>query len=193
MPERKKMYIIAGLGNPGGKYDGTRHNVGFSVIDILSDKMNIAMDFEKHKAHCGSGMYKGEKVILAKPLTFMNLSGEAVVSLCNYYKIDIAGQLVVISDDIDLDVGRIRIREKGSGGGHNGLKNIIQLLGRQDFARIRLGVGAKPPMWDLADWVLGHFSEEDAKLIEEAENRAAEAAMMLVEEGIQKAMNRFNS
>ncbi|MCR5627931.1 MAG: aminoacyl-tRNA hydrolase [Lachnospiraceae bacterium] len=186
------MYIITGLGNPGAKYDGTRHNVGFSVIDILSDMMNIPLDYEKHKAICGTGMYKGEKVLLAKPITFMNLSGESVSQLCNYYKIDIPENLVVISDDIDLEVGRVRIRKKGSAGGHNGLKNIIQLLGRQDFPRVRLGVGAKPPMWDLADWVLGHFDEEGAKIVGEAEKEAAEAVALLIEEGIDKAMNRYN-
>lgn len=189
---KSKMYIIAGLGNPGRQYEGTRHNVGFSVIDILADKYGIALDFEKHKAICGKGVIEGEKVILVKPLTFMNLSGESLQEVVHYYKVDPENDLIVISDDIDLDVGRIRVRPKGSAGGHNGLKNIIAHLGTDGFARVKVGVGAKPKGWDLADWVLGHFSDEDEKLMQESKNNAALAVVDIMQEGCEKAMNHFN-
>ncbi len=186
------MYIIAGLGNPGRQYEGTRHNVGFSVIDILADKYGIALDFEKHKAICGKGVIEGEKVILVKPLTFMNLSGESLQEVIHYYKVDPENDLIVISDDIDLDVGRIRVRPKGSAGGHNGLKNIIAHLGTDGFARVKVGVGSKPKGWDLADWVLGHFSDEDEKLVQESKKNAALAVVDIMQEGCEKAMNHFN-
>ncbi len=186
------MYIIAGLGNPGRQYEGTRHNVGFSVIDILADKYGIALDFEKHKAICGKGVIEGEKVILVKPLTFMNLSGESLQEVVHYYKVDPENDLIVISDDIDLDVGRIRVRPKGSAGGHNGLKNIIAHLGTDGFARVKVGVGSKPKGWDLADWVLGHFSDEDEKLVQESKKNAALAVVDIMQEGCEKAMNHFN-
>ncbi len=186
------MYIIAGLGNPGRQYEGTRHNVGFSVIDILADKHGIALDFEKHKAICGKGVINGEKVLLVKPLTFMNLSGESLQEIVRYYKADADNDLIVISDDIDLDVGRIRVRPKGSAGGHNGLKNIIAHLGTDGFARVKVGVGAKPKGWDLADWVLGHFSDEDEKIMQESRENAALAVVDIMQEGCEKAMNHFN-
>ena len=189
---KSKMYIIAGLGNPGRQYKGTRHNVGFSVIDILADKYGIALDFEKHKAICGKGVIEGEKVILVKPLTFMNLSGESLQEVVHYYKVDPENDLIVISDDIDLDVGRIRVRPKGSAGGHNGLKNIIAHLGTDGFARVKVGVGSKPKGWDLADWVLGHFSDEDEKLMQESKKNAALAVVDIMQEGCEKAMNHFN-
>lgn len=143
------MFIIVGLGNPTPEYEGTRHNVGFEVIDALARKYNIDVDTKKHRAYIGKGMIEGQKVILAKPQTYMNLSGESVRSLLDYYKVDEEQELLVIYDDISLGVGQIRIRAKGSAGGHNGIKNIIAHLGGQVFPRIKVGVGEKPPKWDL--------------------------------------------
>ena len=154
------MYIIVGLGNPGKQYENTRHNIGFDVIDRLADKENIAVLEKKHKAIIGKGMIAGEKCILAKPQTFMNLSGESVRELADYYKVDETCELIVISDDISLDVGQLRVRKKGSAGGHNGLKNIIAHLGHENFIRIRMGVGEKPASYHLAEYLLGHFTGE---------------------------------
>ena len=186
------MYIIAGLGNPGGKYNGTKHNVGFETIDILTEKYGIPLDFEKHRSICGKGIIEGEKVILVKPLTFMNLSGEALREIVSYYKIDPSEELIVISDDIDLDPGRIRVRPSGSAGGHNGLKNIISELHTDLFSRVRIGVGKKPREWDLADWVLSGFSKEDSVLVSSAKKRAAEAVSSIILDGCAAAMNTFN-
>ncbi len=188
----RNMYVITGLGNPGSKYAGTKHNVGFDTIDILADKYGIAIDFEKHKAACGKGIIEGNKVLLVKPLTFMNLSGEAVSEIVNYYKVDPDEELIVISDDIDLDPGRIRVRAKGSAGGHNGLKNIIAKTGTDKFSRVKIGVGAKPHAWDLADWVLAPFDEESRELVDEAEIRAAAAVVSIMTDGAEAAMNKFN-
>lgn len=151
------MFIIVGLGNPTAEYEGTRHNAGFEVIDALARKYNIDVDTKKHRAYIGKGMIEGQKVILAKPQTYMNLSGESVRSLLDYYKADEAQELLVIYDDISLGTGQIRIRAKGSAGGHNGIKNIIAHLGSQVFLRIKVGVGEKPPKWDLADLSLIHI------------------------------------
>ena len=161
------MFIIAGLGNPTKQYEGTRHNVGFDVIDRLSEKYNIAVDTKKHRALIGKGMIAGQKVILAKPQTYMNLSGESIRSLLDYYKVDEEHELLVIYDDVSLGVGQLRIRAKGSAGGHNGIKNIIAHLGGQVFPRIKIGVGEKPPKYDLADYVLGHFSKAEKVLMDE--------------------------
>ena len=183
-------YIIAGLGNPGAKYDGTRHNVGFKVIDELADRFHINRPVRFGKSMIGKGMIGGEKVILVKPLTYMNLSGEAVREICSYYKADPADHLIVISDDVDLPVGHLRIRKKGSAGGHNGLKNIILHLGTDEFTRVRIGVGGKPaPGSDLANHVLGHFSSEDRPVIEEAYAKAADAVECAIGQGPDKAMN----
>ena len=161
------MFVIVGLGNPGKKYDNTRHNAGFISIDALADKYGISISEKKHKALCGSGVIEGNKVLLVKPQTFMNLSGESVRSVMDFYKIDPEEDMLVIYDDISLAPGNIRIRKKGSAGGHNGIKSIIAHAGTQNFMRIKVGVGEKPSGWDLADYVLGHFSEEDnAKLKE---------------------------
>lgn len=142
------MYIIAGLGNPGGKYEKTKHNMGFQVIDLLADKYHIEMNQKKHKAICGTGIIEGVKVLLLKPQTFMNLSGESIRDAVDFYKIDPETEFIVIYDDISLPPGHLRIRKKGSAGGHNGIKNIIQHLGTQVFPRIRVGVGEKPEGWD---------------------------------------------
>lgn len=186
------MYLIAGLGNPTAKYENTRHNAGFDVIDVLAEKYNIKVTENKNKALCGTGIIEGEKVMLVKPQTFMNLSGESISAILNFYKMDPESQLIVIYDDITLAPGKLRIRKKGSAGGHNGIKNIIAMTGTQNFMRIRVGVGEKPEGWDLVDYVLGHFSKEDRKLVEEAMEDAADAAAMLVKGEADKAMNRYN-
>ena len=186
------MFIIAGLGNPTKQYEGTRHNVGFEVIDALARKYNIDVDTKKHRAYIGKGMIEGQKVILAKPQTYMNLSGESVRSLLDYYKVDEEQELLVIYDDISLGVGQIRIRAKGSAGGHNGIKNIIAHLGGQVFPRIKVGVGEKPAKYDLADYVLGHFSKGEAKLMDEGYDHAVHAVELIVSGQINEAMNEYN-
>lgn len=192
MGEVKGMFLIAGLGNPDDRYKGTRHNVGFDVIDLLAEKYNISVDTRKHRAYLGKGIIAGQKVILAKPQTYMNLSGESIGSLVEYYKIDPEEELLVIHDDISLDVGQLRIRKKGSAGGHNGLKNIIAHLGTNAFSRIKVGVGEKPKGYDLADYVLGHFSKGEKEQMEEAYSLAAEAAELIVNHEIDRAMNEYN-
>lgn len=186
------MYIIAGLGNPSKEYEGTRHNAGFQVIDRIAEKYNISVDAKKHRALIGKGMIAGQKVILAKPQTFMNLSGESIRSLLDYYKIDEENELIVIYDDISLEPGQIRIRAKGSAGGHNGIKNIIQHLGGQVFPRIKVGVGEKPPKMDLADYVLGHFSKEEKAKMDEGYEHAIHALELMLMGEISEAMNEYN-
>ena len=186
------MFIIAGLGNPDRQYEGTRHNAGFDVIDRIAEKYNIAVDTKKHRACIGKGIIGGQKVLLAKPQTYMNLSGESIRSLVDYYKIDEENELLVVYDDISLDVGRLRIRAKGSAGGHNGIKNIIAHLGTQVFPRIKVGVGEKPKGYDLADYVLGHFSKAERERMEEGYDNAVRAAEMIVTGQLNEAMNEFN-
>ena len=186
------MYIIAGLGNPTLQYEGTRHNVGFDVIDSLADKYNISVDARKSRAFIGKGMIEGQKVILVKPQTYMNLSGESIRGLVDYYKIDVEHELLVIYDDISLDVGQLRIRKKGSAGGHNGIKNIIANLGTQNFPRIKVGVGEKPKKYDLADYVLSHFSKAERELMEEGYQKAVKAVEMLLDGEMEAAMNEYN-
>lgn len=186
------MFLMVGLGNPGKQYEHTRHNIGFDVMDAIADKYNISISEKKHKALCGKGVIGGQKVVLAKPQTFMNLSGESVVELLNYYKLDPEDEMLVIFDDISLAPGGLRIRKKGSAGGHNGIKNIIALTGTQNFMRIKVGVGEKPKGWDLADHVLGHFDTEDRKKVEEAILDAVTAAEMILQGEVDQAMNDFN-
>lgn len=186
------MFIIAGLGNPDRQYEGTRHNAGFDVIDRLAEKYNILVDTKKHQACIGKGVIEGQKVILAKPQTYMNLSGESIISLVDYYKADEENELLVIYDDISLDVGQLRIRTKGSAGGHNGIKNIIAHLGTQVFPRIKVGVGEKPKGYDLADYVLGHFSKEEKERMDEGYEHAVRAAELIVSGQINEAMNEYN-
>ena len=186
------MIIIAGLGNPTKEYEGTRHNVGFQVIDKIAEKYNIAVDAKKGRAYVGKGIIEGQKVLLVKPQTYMNLSGESVRSLLDYYKVDEEHELIVIYDDISLDVGQLRIRAKGSAGGHNGMKNIIAHLGSQVFPRIKVGVGEKPAKYDLADYVLGHFSKGEAKLMDEGYDHAVHAVELIVSGQINEAMNEYN-
>ena len=187
------MYMIAGLGNPGRKYEGTRHNIGFDVIDILEKTCGISVMALKNKALTGTGMVGGQKAMLIKPQTFMNLSGDALQGLLAFYKEDPSESLIVISDDIDLPAGRIRIRKSGSPGGHNGLKDIVQKIGTQQFIRVRVGIGQKPAGWDLADYVLSHFGTEDRKRVDEAEAAAAEAVITILRDGVDAAMNKYNS
>lgn len=186
------MYLIVGLGNPGREYENTRHNAGYMVVDALAEKCGIDVLEKKHKALIGKGVVAGQKCILMKPLTYMNLSGESVMDACQYYKIDPTQELIVISDDISLEVGKLRIRKKGSAGGHNGLKNIIAHFGHDTFMRLKVGVGNKPPRMDLADYVLGHFTKEERTLMEEAAGRGAKAIQAILTEGPDKAMNLFN-
>ena len=186
------MYLITGLGNPGAKYDYTRHNAGFMFIDYFAMKHGIPMKKIKFKGIVGDGTINGEKVILLKPSTFMNLSGTSVVEAMNFYKIPI-DRLLVVFDDISLELGRMRIREKGSAGGHNGIKNIIYLLGADNFKRIKLGVGKKPhPDYDLAKWVLGKFRPDDLKKLYQAVDNAEEAVKLMVNGKTDEAMNKFN-
>ena len=186
------MYLIVGLGNPGKQYENTRHNVGFDAVDLLVDEYRVPSSGKQHKAMYGKGVIAGQKVILAKPLTYMNLRGESVRALVDYYKIDPEEELIVIYDDISLEPGKIRIRKKGSAGGHNGIKNIIAQLGTQNFQRIKVGVGEKPKGWDLADYVLGHFSKDDRAKMQEGYTRAMHAAEMLVAGDVEQAMNEYN-
>ena len=187
------MYIIAGLGNPTKEYDKTRHNVGFSAVDALTDKYGIDVSEKKHRALCGKGVIEGQKVLLVKPQTFMNLSGESLRAVVDYYKAEPQKELIVIYDDISLEPGQLRIRLKGSAGGHNGIKNIIAQLGTQEFPRIKVGVGAKPPRMDLADYVLSRFSKGEQELMDEAFKEAAEAAVAMMTDGAERAMNHYNT
>lgn len=185
------MKLIVGLGNPGMQYAATRHNIGFEVIDSISDAYNIQVVKNKYKALIGEGMIAGEKVILMKPQTYMNLSGEAVKACMEFHKIAIE-DLIVIYDDISLEVGQLRLRESGSAGGHNGIKNIIAHLGTQQFNRIRFGVGEKPAGWDLANYVLGRFPEEEMKVVAPQTVEAAKAVELIIRSGMSKAMNQYN-
>ena len=185
------MYIIAGLGNPTREYEKTRHNVGFDTIDVLADKLNTSVDEKKFKGLYGKGIIAGEKVILLKPQTFMNLSGESVREAADFYKVD-PEHIIVIYDDISLNPGQIRIRKKGSAGGHNGIKNIIAQLGTDTFQRIKVGVGEKPKGYDLAAYVLGHFHAEDLELMEEGYEKAISATEEILKGEIDAAMNEYN-
>ena len=187
------MFIIAGLGNPTSQYEGTRHNIGFDVMDALAEKYNISISEKKHKALCGKGVIEGEKVLLVKPQTYMNLSGESIAVILNYYKLDAEEDFLVVFDDISLAPGNIRIRKKGSAGGHNGIKNIIAMTGTQNFKRIKVGVGEKPKGWDLADYVLGRFPDEDRKKVNDAIEDAIGAVSMILRGETDQAMNCYNA
>lgn len=187
------MFLIAGLGNPGKQYEHTRHNAGFDVIDAIAGKYNISVSEKKHRALCGKGVIAGTKVILAKPQTYMNLSGESIAALLHYYKADAKTQLLVVYDDISLSPGRLRIRKKGSAGGHNGMKNIIAMLGTQEFLRLKMGVGEKPQGSDLVEHVLGRLSKEERPLVDEAISRAVLAAELIAAGETDRAMNEFNA
>ena len=185
------MKIIIGLGNPTSKYAGTRHNIGFSIITRLSDEYNIPLNIKKHKGICGAGFINNEKVLLVEPQTYMNLSGECVREVLEFYKLT-NDDIIVIYDDVSLDVGQLRIRKKGSAGGHNGIKSIIAHLGSEEFIRIKVGVGNKPADWDLADYVLGRFPEEELETVRESVKNAACACESIIKYGIDYAMNQYN-
>jgi peptidyl-tRNA hydrolase, PTH1 family len=186
-----ELYLIVGLGNPGKKYENTRHNVGFRVLDELAAKYGSIFGKEERKALVASGTILGKKVLLAKPQTFMNLSGDSVVTLVNFYKIDIA-QLIVVADDLDLPLGTIRLRKEGSSGGQNGLKNIIERLGTQSFARLRFGIGRPPGRMDPVAYVLRPFSGDDDILAREVSTRAVKALETWLTDGIDLAISRHN-
>lgn len=185
------MILIAGLGNPGKEYENTRHNAGFLVLDTLAQKLGADLSERKHRALCGKAVIGGQKVILLKPQTYMNSSGESIRAAADYYKVP-PEDILVVYDDISLAPGRLRIRAKGSAGGHNGIKSIIAHLGTQEFPRVKVGIGEKPPRMDLADYVLGHFSSGEKKIMEEAAKEAADAICEIVNVGIEQAMNDHN-
>lgn len=191
--KKERMFVIAGLGNPGRKYENTRHNAGFMAIDALSEKYGISVDTKKHKALIGKGVIAGQKVVLAKPQTFMNVSGESIRELVDYYKIDEEDNLIVIYDDVSLEVGALRIRKKGSAGGHNGIKSILSHLGHDVFQRVKIGVGEKPKGWDLADYVLGTFPKAERQLIEESLPKVCHAVEIMLTEGADEAMNQIHN
>ncbi|WP_418747735.1 aminoacyl-tRNA hydrolase [Frisingicoccus sp.] len=186
------MYLIAGLGNPSKTYEGTRHNVGFTMIDVIGSKFDIDVTTRKHKALVGRGVIDGMRVILAKPQTYMNLSGESIREIADFYKIE-PENIIIIYDDISLDVGQLRIRKKGSAGGHNGVKNIIAHLGTQEFPRIKVGIGNKPEGWDLADYVLSRYSKAEQEALEEAAEGVVGALKLMLADDIDGAMNRYNA
>lgn len=185
------MKIIVGLGNPGREYAGTRHNIGFDAVTAIADKYNIRLDTKRFKGVLGQGIINGQKVVLVQPQTYMNLSGECVRAVCDFFKPDIE-DVIVLCDDISFDVGRMRIRAKGSAGGHNGLKNIILHLGTEEFARVRIGVGEKPEGWDLADHVLARFPKDVEPAVRDILKKAVEAIECWVDYGIEKTMNLYN-
>lgn len=185
-------WIIAGLGNPGERYAMTRHNVGFRVTERLEDRLGLRCSRVRFHALCGQGSYAGQQILLMRPQTFMNLSGEAVAEAARFYKVP-PERCLIVFDDISLPPGRLRIRRDGSAGGHNGIKSIIAQLESQAFPRIKVGVGDKPhPDYDLADWVLSTFSAQEQKLLEPALDRAAEAALEIVAHGVDWAANEYN-
>ena len=185
-------YIVVGLGNSGTKYENTRHNAGFIAVDRLAQKLGVKIDRIKYKSLVTTCTIGDKKVLLMKPSTYMNNSGLAVTEAMNFYKIP-PENVIVLFDDISLDVGKMRIRRKGSDGGHNGIKNIIYLSGSDRFPRIKIGVGHKPEKWDLADWVLSRFTESEQKVLEETADKAAQAVKLMLDGQIDKAMNLYNA
>ena len=185
-------WLIVGLGNPGQKYEHTRHNMGFLTVDLLAEQLNVKLNKVKFKSAYNIVRFGGQKCLVMKPQTYMNLSGESIRSVIDYYKVDPEKELIVIYDDISLGVGQLRIRAKGSAGGHNGIKNIIAHLGGQVFPRIKVGVGEKPPKYDLADYVLGHFSKTDQELMSEGYDNAVKAVELIVSDQMSEAMNEYN-
>ena len=184
--------IIVGLGNPGAKYDGTRHNTGFMALDALARHLGVRVETLRFKSLCGDAVLGGRRVLLMKPGTFMNLSGQAVQEASAYHKVPM-DRVLVLMDDVSLPVGALRIRKKGSAGGHNGLKNIIYLTGRDDFPRVKIGVGEKPhPDYDLADWVLGRFGPEDQKTLAKLFEDIPSICALFAEDRLDEAMNRYN-
>ena len=189
--KNSETWLIVGLGNPGREYERTRHNAGFRALDILADKLGCKVDKAKFQGVYGQVSHKGRKLLLLKPLTYMNLSGRSILQLSAFFHVP-PQNIIVLFDDISLEPGRLRIRKDGSAGGHNGIKSIIAELGSQDFPRVKIGVGAKPhPDFDLADWVLSAFTAQEEKALQPALERAADAALAIVELGIPEASNRY--
>lgn len=185
-------WLIVGLGNPGDNYARTRHNVGFRAADALAAALGVKIDRAKYRGLTAQAVWQGQKLLLLKPQTFMNLSGLSVMDAARFYKLP-PERVIVLFDDISLDVGRLRVRADGSAGGHNGIKSIIGSLNSQSFPRVKIGVGAKPhPDYDLADWVLSNFTQEEEKLLGPAVERGAEAALEIIRSGVPSAANRFN-
>lgn len=183
--------IIVGLGNPGARYDGTRHNIGFTVLDRLAQKLGIAVDRNKWDALIGEGRHAGEKLVLVKPQTFMNLSGKAVKQVMDFYHVQPQDVLVIV-DDIDIHLGTVRIREKGSAGTHNGLRSVVSEIGSDAFARVKVATGHRPASWDLADFVLARFTEDERKTIDEEVETATQALLDILNQGVSTAMNTWN-
>lgn len=189
----KIEYIIAGLGNPGLEYEGSRHNAGFFVMDTLTEQVGADINRLRFKGKTGEAVIGGKRCLLLKPTTYMNLSGESVVQALEFYKLGVES-LIVIYDDISLEPGKLRIRRKGSHGGHNGMRSIIDLTGRDDFQRVKIGVGKKPhPDYDLAKWVLGKFSKDDAEKMKQSAENACECLKLMVQGKTDEAMNKYNS
>lgn len=185
-------WLIVGLGNPGAQYEKTRHNMGFRALDLLAKELGCKVDRAKFRGLTGQAVYGGQKLLLLKPQTFMNVSGDSVREAAAFYKLP-PERVIVLFDDISLAPGRLRVRGSGSAGGHNGIKSIIAQLGSQDFPRVKIGVGAKPhPDYDLADWVLSGFSAQEEKAVGPVLERAGQAALCILEKGVQEAENRFN-
>ena len=185
------MNIIIGLGNPENDYSGTRHNMGFNVINELSKKYNIDVNKKKFKALCGDGIIENQKVILVKPQTFMNLSGESVSEIVSFYKVPLE-DIIVIYDDLDIEPGKIRIRKSGSPGSHNGMKSVTQLLGSNDFARIRVGIGKPDNNMNLIEYVIGGISEDEKEVLNQGVKKATDAVIEILRNNIESAMNKFN-
>ena len=186
------MFLIAGLGNPGRKYAGTKHNVGFDVIDRLVDRYAIPSSGISMKGMYGRGVIAGQKVILLKPMTYMNASGEAISAFAHYYKVDVPTELIVIYDDVDLAPGQLRVRKRGSAGSHRGMKSVVGQLGTEEFVRVRVGIGARPEQWDLVDHVLSPFTKEQRKDVDAACEQAADAVELILAGQIEAAMEKFN-
>lgn len=192
-PKGKIEYVIAGLGNPGMEYDNTRHNAGFMVLDMLASQLGEEINRLRFKGKTAEVMIGDKRCLLLKPATYMNNSGESIVQALEFYKIDV-DHLIVVCDDISLDAGKLRIRRKGSHGGHNGLRSICDLTGRDDYQRIKMGVGKKPhPDYDLAKWVLGKFGKEDAEKMKQSAGNACECLKLMVQGKTDEAMNKYNS
>ncbi len=186
-----KLFIVVGLGNPGKKYDNTRHNVGFDTLDLLGARHGIKISRLKFKALIGEGSIGGERVILVKPQTFMNLSGESVREIAEWYKVPLS-DIIIIYDDIDLDTGKLRIRSKGSAGTHNGMRSVLYHIQSESFPRIRIGIGRPPEGWDLAGYVLSRFGEDERKIVNTSIDLAAEAVSSIISGGIETAMSKYN-
>lgn len=185
-------YVVVGLGNPGDKYNNTRHNVGFMAIDKIAKQLDVCMNINKFESICGKAIVDDKKILLVKPQTYMNESGRALEKIISFYKLSVSN-IIVIADDISLDVGKIRLKRRGSHGGHNGIKSIINYCNSENFPRIKIGVGSKPsPKWDLADWVLSKFSSEDIDKVNNSVNNVLDALEMTLKYGIDSAMNKFN-